>query len=213
MELSPIQRFAAFIVVVLVLAGLGAYLFLPRSSAASGRNDGAPHRCAHSASARRCARPAPTPHAGSTAPSGPTAPDIYQWLPFTQAGLASAASATTTFAQHYSTFSYTQSAQAYLAPMRPLMTSQLAVVLGRAFAAPGLAGTRVSTKQVATATAAIVALRAFGPSSVTFVIAITQRLASTKGTTKQSIDYAITVTGTGASWQVNDIQLASAGNL
>ncbi len=123
------------------------------------------------------------------------------------------ASATTTFAQHYGTFSYTQSAQAYLAPLQPLMTSQLAVVLGRAFAAPGLAGTRVSTKQVATATAAIVALRAFGPSSLTFVIAITQRLASTKGTTKQSIDYAVTVTGTGTSWQVNDIQLASAGNL
>jgi hypothetical protein len=212
MDLSPVQRFAAFVVVVLVLAGLGAYLFLPHSSAADRRPQAADRRCAHSASARRCASPAPTPHSGSPAPSGQAAPDIYQWLPFTQSGLASAASATTMFAQRYGTFSYTQSAQAYLAPMRPLMTSQLAVVLGRAFAAPGLAGTRVSTKQVATATAAIVALRAFGPTSLTFLVAITQRLASTKETTRQTTDYAVTVTGTGTSWQVNDIQLASAGN-
>src|SRR5215470_17415126 len=157
MDLSPVQRFAAFVVVVLVLAGLGAYLFLPHPSAADNRSAGVNHRCAHSASARRSASPAP---------SGPAAPpDIFQWLPFTQAGLASAARVTTTFAQHYGTFSYRQSAQAYLAPMVPLMTSQLAVVLGRAFAAPGLAGTRVSTKQMATATATIVALRAFGPTS------------------------------------------------
>ena len=212
MELSPVQRFAAFVVVVLVLAGLGAYLFLPRAPASGDSHDFAHRHCGSSASARRCASPAPTRHSASPAPSVQAAPDIYQWLPFTQAGLASAASATTEFAQHYGTFSYTDSAQAYLAPMLPLMSSQLAAVLGRAFAAPGLAGTRVSTKQVATATAAIVALRAFGPTSLTFVVAITQRLASTKGTTRQTTNYAVTVTGTGTSWQVNDIQLAGAGN-
>jgi hypothetical protein len=212
MELSPVQRFAAFVVVVLVLAGLAAYLFLPRPSAADGGGVGAHHRCANSASARRCPSPAPKPRSASPLPSGQAAPDIYQWLPFTQAGLASAANVTTTFAQHYGTYAYTQSAQAYLAPMVPLMTSELAVVLGRAFAAPGLAGTRVRTKQVATATAAVQALRAFGPTSLTFVVAITQRLASTKGTTRQSTDYAVTVTGTGSSWRVSDIQLASAGN-
>jgi len=212
MDLSPVQRFAAFVVVVFVLAGLGAYLFLPHPSAADGGGVGAHPRCANSASARRCPSPAPTPHSAGPVPSGQPAPDIYQWVPFTQAGLASAASVTTTFAQHYGTFSYTQSVQAYLAPMVPLMTSELAAVLGRAFAAPGLAGTRVSTKQVATATAAIETLRAFGPTSLTFVVAITQRLASTKGTTRQSTDYAVTVTGAGTSWQVSDIQLASAGN-
>jgi len=212
MELSPVQRFAAFFVVVLALAGLAAYLFLPHPSAADGGGARAHNRCADSASARRCASPGPTHRSGSPAPPGPAAPDIYQWLPFTQAGLASAASVTTTFAQHYGTFSYTQSTQAYLAPMLPLITSQLAAVLGRAFAAPGLTATRVSTKQLATATAAIKTLRAFGPTSLTFVVAITQRLASTKGTTRQSTDYAVTVTGTGTSWRVNDIQLASAGN-
>src|SRR6266567_3974699 len=180
MELSPFQRFAAFTVVVLVLAGLGAYLFLPQSRAAgSGRQ-----------------------------PS----PDIYQWLPFTQAGLASAANTTTSFAARYGTFSSTESTQAYLAPMRSLVTSQLAVVLGRAFAAPGVAGTRVSARQMATAKAAIITLRAFGPSSLTFVVAITQRITSSKGTSKRTTDYAVTLTGTGSSWQVNDIELATAGN-
>jgi hypothetical protein len=203
MELTPVQRVAAFTVVVLVLAGLGAYLFLPRSSAAS-----------DSSGARQptVASRSPVPVQPSPVPSGRAAPDIYQWLPFTQSGLTSAATATETFARDYGTYSYTQNAQAYLAPMRKLMSGQLAAVLGRAFEAPGLADTRTGSKQVATATATILALRAFGPTSLTFVVAIAQRIASTKGVSKQTTNYAVTLTGTGSSWQVNDIELASAGN-
>jgi hypothetical protein len=65
---------------------------------------------------------------------------------------------------------------------------------------------------VSTATAEILALRAFGPSSLTFVVAILQRIVTSKGTSRQSADYAITLTGTGSAWQVSDIELASAGN-
>ena len=203
MELTPVQRFAAFAVVVLVLGALGAYLFLPRSSAASDSSGARPPRAAsHS----------PVTVPASPVPAGTAAPDIYQWLPFTQSGLANAATATQTFARDYGTYSYTQSAQAYLAPMRQLVSGQLAAVLGRAFEAPGLAGTRTGSKQVATATATILALRAFGPTSLTFVVAIAQRIASTKGVSKQTTNYAVTLTGTGSSWQVNDIELASAGN-
>ena len=203
MELSPFQRFAAFAVVVLVLAGLGAYLFLPQSSAAGGRP-----RPAHSGSA------SPTSPASSSAPgpSGQAGPDIYQWLPFTRSDLASASATTISFAAHYGTFAYTQSAQAYLAPMRQEITSQLAVALGRAFAAPGLAATRASARQTSTATASILALRAFGPSSLTFVVAIAQRITSSKGASHQNTDYAVTLTGTGSAWQVSDIELSSAGN-
>jgi hypothetical protein len=203
MELSPFQRFAAFGIVVLVLAGLGAYLFAPRWSAAAGRHHGTKPGAASQAPAQ------PLP---SAAASGSASPDIYQWLPFTESGLASAAGAATAFAGHYGTYSYTENTQAYLAPMRPLMTSQLAGVLGQAFAAPGLAANRTATKQTATATAAILSLRAFGPSSLTFVVRVTQRIASTKGTSQQTSDYAITLTGNGTAWQVSDIQLASAGN-
>ena len=201
MELTTVQRFAAFTVVVLVLAGLGAYLFLPLSSAATDTSG-----AVHSRS------PSPTPTPAHPVPPGEAHPDIYQWLPFTQAGLASAAAATTAFARDYGTYSYAETTQAYLAPMRPLMSGQLAAVLGRAFEAPGLAGARTATKQVARATASILAVRAFGPTSLTFVVAIWQRITSTKETSKQITNYAVTLTGTGSSWQVNDIELASAGN-
>ena len=203
MELTTVQRFAAFTVVVLVLAGLGAYLFLPRSSAATDTSG---------AGQSRSPSPTPTPAPADPVPVGEAQPDIYQWLPFTQAGLSSAAAATTAFARDYGTYSYAETTQAYLAPMRPLISGQLAAVLGRAFEAPGLAGARTATKQVVTATAGILAVRAFGPTSLTFVVAISQRITSTKGSSKQITNYAVTLTGTGSSWQVNDIELASAGN-
>jgi hypothetical protein len=202
-ELSPVQRFAAFAVVVLVLAGLGAYLFLPQSGAAgTGQLPTSP----------RSSAPAPIASPGTSSPAAQTVPDIYQWLPFTRAGLARAAAVTMSFATRYGTYSYSESAQAYLASMRPLVTSQLAVALGRAFAAPGVAGPRVSARQVATAAPAILSLRAFGPSSLTFVVAVTQRVTSSKGTSRRTTDYMITLTGTGSAWQVSDIELASAGN-
>jgi len=204
MELSPVQRFAAFAAAVLVLAGLGAYLFLPQSSAAgTGQPPSSP----------RSSGPRASEGQGSPAPAGQGLPDIYQWLPFTRAGLANAAATTIAFATHYGTYSYRQSAQEYLAPMRPLITSQLAVALGRAYATPGLAGARVSSRQTATASAVIVSLRAFGPSSLTFVVVVKQRIASSQGPSLRTTGYAVTLTGTGSAWHVNDIQLASAGNL
>jgi hypothetical protein len=215
-DLSPPQRFALFAVVVLVLASLGVYLFLPNSLAASGHPQGTARQHGKPPAA---GRPGTEP-AGSTAspgsPDGPVssspAPDIYQWLPFTQAGLAAAAAQVTSFAVRYGTYSYTEGTEAYLAPMRPLMSSQLADVLGRAYGAPGLAASRTAAKQSATATAMIVALRAFGPSSLTFVVLVTQKITTSKGTNRQRTDYAITLTGDGTNWQVTDLELSSAGN-
>ena len=54
-------------------------------------------------------------------------------------------------------------------------------------------------------------LRTFGPSSLTFIVTATQHLVSSHGTTNGSAQYAITVTGSGTSWQVNDIELSTAG--
>ena len=64
---------------------------------------------------------------------------------------------------------------------------------------------------MSTGTAAINSLRAFGPSSLTFIVTGTQHLVTAKGTSNGSTQYAITVTGSGGSWQVNDIQLSSVG--
>src|SRR6266700_3319469 len=78
-------------------------------------------------------------------------------------------------------------------------------------ATPGVAKVRTDQKQVSTGTAVINSLRAFGPSSLTFVVTGTQHLVTARGTSNGSEQYAITVTGSGGSWQVNDIQLSSVG--
>jgi len=211
MELTPAQRLITFAVVVLVLAGLGVYLFLPKSS------DGA--------AAQPRSSPTPSHQPASPAATGPTSsspaapppssgndPDIYSWLPFTQAGLASAARVTTTFAADYGTYSYRRNAASYLAPMKPLITGQLAELLGRAYSAPGLVAARVNGKQVSVGSAVITSLRAFGPSSITFVVALTERTTGTQGRGRQLGNYAITVTGAASSWQVSNIEPESAGN-
>jgi hypothetical protein len=198
MELSTSARIMAFAAVVVVLAGLGLFLFLPQRSDAGSAPGHSPSPAVSPASSHP---PATSGHA-----------NIYQWLPFTSTGLASAAAVTTAFTRDYGTFSYTSSTATYLAPMRTLASSQLVGLIGRAYAAPGVAATRSSGKQAATATAAIVSLRAFGPTSLTFVVQLTQRLTGTSGSASKSADYAVTVTGAGTSWQVSDIELATAGN-
>jgi hypothetical protein len=96
--------------------------------------------------------------------------------------------------------------------MGGLITGQLATTLQGAYSTPGVANLRTGQKQVSTGTAAIDSLRAFGPSSLTFIVTAVQRLVSSRGTSSGSTRYAVTVTGSGRSWQVSDIQLASAGN-
>ena len=137
--------------------------------------------------------------------------DIYSWLPFTQQGLADAAAVTVKFLVDYNTYSYTETAAGYVGTMNGLITAQLATTLRGLYATPGVAKIRTSQKQVSTGTAVINSLRAFGPSSLTFIVTGTQHLVTAKGTSNGSTQYAITVTGSGGSWQVNDIQLSSVG--
>jgi len=96
--------------------------------------------------------------------------------------------------------------------MRNVITAQLSGVLARGYATPGVAGPRVRAKQVSTGTSSISSLRAFGSSSITFVVAISQKITDTRGVSRSTGQYAVTVTGSGSSWQVSDIELASAGN-
>jgi hypothetical protein len=200
-----------------VLAGLGLAVFRP-AAPSSGRGSPAPSRSPSSPSSP-AGQTAPAGAAGAgspgqasqPAPSAAATPDIYRWLPFTPTQLATASALAIRFADHYQTFSYNQTAAGYLAPMRELVTDQLALLLGRAFSTPGVASQRTSKKQVSTATAVISSLRAFGPSSLTFIVVITQRITDTRGRSQSTTGYAITVSNN-AGWQVSDIQLASAGN-
>jgi hypothetical protein len=138
--------------------------------------------------------------------------NIYSWLPFTQQELAAAAAVTVKVGVDYNTFTYTESPAGYVAAMKGLITGQLATTLQATYATPGVASLRTSQKQVSSGTATITSLRAFGPSSLTFIVTAGQRLVSSHGSSTGSTQYAITVTGSGSSWQVNDIELESAGN-
>jgi hypothetical protein len=208
-DLSPGQQKAVFVLVVMVLAALGYWLILPRVT------HGSPHAATSpTPQAAGSASPQQAPAAPPTATASPAATggvDIYSWLPFTEQDLAAAAGVTVKFGAAYNTYSYTESAADYVGTMNGLITPQLAATLAGVYATPGVAQVRTSQKQVATGTAVIDSLRAFGPSSITFVVTGTQHLVTAKGTTNGSSQYAITVTGSGTSWLVNDIQLAAVG--
>jgi hypothetical protein len=116
------------------------------------------------------------------------------------------------FGDAYGTFSYTQGASAYGAAMQPYTAPQLLAQIEAAYAAPGVAAARAGGKQVSAGSAVIESIRGFGPTSLTFVVQVTQLLTELSGRSQTSASYAVTVTGNGTSWQVSDIELASAGN-
>lgn len=215
MEPTSGQRKALFTLVVAALTALGIYMFVPgaRTARGNGSTPGAAHPPAAAHSPAAAARPSAAPAASSPAPMAatPPAPDIYQWLPFSRAELASAAAVVTRFGDAYGTFSYSEDAAAYVRPMRNLITPELSRVLQNGYSAPGVASQRASKKQVSTGTAVIDSLRAFGPSSITFVVTISQDITGTSGRSHASAQYAVTVTG-GSSWRASDIELAAAGN-
>lgn len=210
MDWNAGQRKAVFGLIVVVLVGLGVYLFM--SGSRSGGHS--PAAAAHSpaAQATPSATPAATPSQNPTAAAGLSDPDIYQWLPFTQAQLGSAAAVITQFGDAYGTWSYSQTATSYVAAMHSLITSQLASVIEQGYSVPGVASQRTSKKQVSTGSAAINSIRAFGPSSITFVVTVTERITASSGQSQISNQYAVTAVSTGSTWQVNDIELAAAGN-
>ena len=211
MELSPRQRSAVFAVVVVVLALLGYYVVAPAVTHGHAAASPTASGSASASAAATAPSSAPAPAVTASA-AGAGGVDIYAWLPFTQQDLAAAASVAVRFSVDYNTFTYTESAADYVGAMGGLITGQLATTLQAAYQTPGVARLRASQKQVSTGTAVISSLRAFGPSSMTFIVTAGQRLATANGTSSGSTRYAVTVTGSGSSWQVSDIELESAGN-
>ena len=208
MDLSPGQQKAVFALVVVVLAALGYWLIVPRVSHSNAQAQPSP---TPSPTASVPSPPASAPTAVTTTPAPAGSVDIYSWLPFTRQGLAAAAAVTQKFLVDYNTYSYTESAADYVARMNGLITTQEATTLKGLYATPGVAKIRTDQKQVSTGTAAITALRTFGPSSLTFIATGTQHLTTAKGSSSGSAQYAVTVTGSGTSWQVSDIELSSVG--
>lgn len=201
MDPSPAVRRVAFAVIVCAFAALGAYLLAP-----------AVHRGSTSAGQPRAVSSAtpPVPSQSSARVAGSAS--IYQWLPFTQAGLTAAAQVVVRFADAYGTYSYTQGGAAYVAPLQSVASAQLVRQIEAAYEAPGVATARLGQKQVSTASTTIGSIRAFGPGSLTFVVLVAQQITSAAGGSQQTTDYAVTVSGSSDSWQVSDVELASAGN-
>ena len=151
MELTQGQRRLAFVVTVLVLAGLGAFLLRPGTHASGPPPATTPPP-----------RTPPSTASGVSAVASPSAVpvptgsvDIYRWLPFSPSALATAAGVTQQFGADYGTFSYTESASAYVGRMQGLVTSQLSTTLARGYATPGVASQRSQQKQVSSGSAVI----------------------------------------------------------
>ena len=208
MDLSPGQQKAVFALVVVVLAALGYWLLLPKVSHSHAQAQPSPNP---SATQSVPSLPASSPPAATTTPASAGGVDIYSWLPFTQQDLAAAAAVTEKFLVDYNTYSYTESAADFTGRMNGLITTQLASTLRGLYAQPGVAKLRTDQRQVSTGTAVINSIRAFGASSLTFVATGTQHLTTSKGASSGSAQYAITVTGSGSSWQVDNIELSSVG--
>jgi hypothetical protein len=207
-DLSPGQKKAVFALVVVVLAALGYWLILPKVSHSKAQAQPTPTPSPTESVPSPAVTQTPTV---TTTPSATGSVNIYSWLPFTQEGLTAAAAVTQQFLVDYDTYSYTESAQDYVGKMGGLVTGQLATTLKGLYASPGVAKVRTDQKQVSTGTAQINSLRSFGPSSLTFVVTGNQHLVTAKGTSNGTAQYAITVTGSGTSWQVDNIQLSSTG--
>jgi hypothetical protein len=213
MDLTSRQRQLVFALTVVALAGLGFFLL---HSGIPGHHSAKPPQRPPAAASSPAAPSSPVTPAATPTQTGRSSTtssqvNIYQWLPFTEPQLAKAASVTTEFSAEYGTFSYRESAAAYTARMQGLITSQLAQVIGRAYATPGVAKIRTQQKQVSTGSAVIDSLRAFGTSSVTFVVTVQQKITGTSPG-RQSTQYAVTASNSSGGWQVTDIELASSGN-
>jgi hypothetical protein len=210
--LTPGQQRAVFVVVVIVLAALGYFLVYPSLHHNQSQAAASPSPTGTTASPSAPPPPTATFSPVTVGGSGGSGVDIYSWLPFTQQGLADAAAVTVKFTVAYDTYSYTENASTYINTMSGLITGQLADTLQAAYAAPGNANLRNGEKQVSTGTAQINSLRAFGPTSITFVVNATQHLVTTHGASNGRPQYFVTVTGSGTSWRVNDIEFSNAGN-
>jgi hypothetical protein len=208
-DLSPGQKKAVFAVVVVVLAALGYWLLVPKVDHPHGQAQPAASPAPAATTPGSQPSQGASPLAGSASSAGGV--DIYSWLPFTQQGLAAAATVTEKFVVDYNTYTYTESADDYVARMNGLITTQLADTLRGLYSTPGVVTVRTGQKQVSAGTAVINSLRAFGASSLTFIVTGTQHLTTSKGTSSGSSQYAVTLTGSGTSWQVNDIELSSVG--
>ena len=221
MDLTPGRQRLLFVVIVLAFVGLGIFLIRSHdettaatpspsptvTSPATGGTSGA-------ATASAGVPPATVPPAPPPATTASGA-NIYEWLPFSQADLTAAARTTLAFAGDYANWSYTESKAAYGAKLAGVATPQEVSTLEYdQFGTTGVAGPMITERQVSTGIGTIESISSFGtgPTSITFSVTIAQQLTSTTGTKASNYTYAITTASADTGWQVDNIELSTAGN-
>ena len=216
MDLTPGRQRLLFVVIAVVLVGLGAYLISHRHSgtAAAPAATATPSPAA-SGSAPADVPPSALPSATPVSTAGGA--EIYQWLPFSADDLAAAVRTTDDFAQAYATWSYKTSKDAYGAQFKGLTTAGELSSLEYTYETAGVAQARTAGKQVSTGTGSITRIDTFGaapgPVSITFVVSIDQKVTSNGATSSvPDNNYTITVVSSGGGWQVSDIELQGVGN-
>jgi hypothetical protein len=161
---------------------------------------------------------APVPRPGTARPAGPASPaqarvpSLSTLLPFSSARLQAAAALATRFAAACQTWSWQQQPAAWLAGLQPMTTPSLYGELAQAAVIPGVLAQRNATRQAATAIASAAQIRDLTVGSVTVVVAVSQVITSTRGTTQATASLAVTLTPQGSGWVVWDVEPASAGN-
>jgi hypothetical protein len=223
MDLTPGQQRLLFVVIALVLVGLGIFLVRSHNSGGSPAAQGTPAPTPSTTTSKTSMSfstgqpaadtpPATVPAATPVSTVGGA--EIYQWLPFTPADLAAAAQATVTFTKDYATWSYTENKTAYAAKLTGLVTPTELTTLESGYSTAGVSTLRVADKQVSTGSGTIDSISSFGtgPVSITFLVTITQQVASTQPAKTVDNQYTVTVAAAGSAWQVSDIELFGLGN-
>jgi hypothetical protein len=214
MDLTPGRQRLVFVVIVIALVGLTSYLIENRHSGAAPAAAPSPSASTPSAAGTQGSSVPPSSLPAATPASTAGGAQIYQWLPFTAVDLSAAANTTTAFAKAYVTWSYTENAAAYGATFSGLANPAEITSLESGYSTAG-AQQRTADKQVSTGSGTIDSIRSFGsgPTSITFVVTISQQLTSTQpATTAPPSQYTVTVVSSGSAWLVNDIELSSLGN-
>jgi len=218
MELSTGQKRGLFVVVVVLLAGLGIYLVGP------GRDhDGSSPASASGSNSPSAATTTPANLAGvpsyQVQPSTPPVPttfknaNIYDWLPFKQSDLDAAANVTLAFAKADETFSYTDTTAGYGKRLSSYATPTLVTSLEETFQTglPQWQQQQFTSQGAGT----INSITSFGGSpqtSITFAVSITEQTTANGTTTTKTNTYDVTAVSVGGGWQVNDIEQAGQGN-
>ena len=203
MDLTDRQRKFAFVGVIAVLAVVGIYLTLPASSETAPT----PSHVQPSASTAEPVTPPP----GITTAITPDNFDIYRLLPFQKVDFANAADLAQRFTAAYGTYSFKDDPQAHAKRLRPMVTADLGTQLAVSDSAPGLITQRQQDQEIAQATASIDGIRSIGSTSLIFLVTGRQQDTKAGVTSQNSQQYAVTVSRSGASWEVYAFAPAGTG--